>query len=130
MNIKFNIEYKGTNFHGWQIQNNAQTIQGELKKAFKVLLPTHSINIIASGRTDSGVHAYNQVASVKLPENLDLQTFFNSVNGIIDNDWIQKYIDKSDLDVRYINKFLGILALEVWYKLFVSNELSSKDTLD
>ena len=51
-------------------------------------------------------------------------------NGIIDNDWIQKYIDKSDLDVRYINKFLGILALEVWYKLFVSNELSSKDTLD
>ena len=51
-------------------------------------------------------------------------------NGLIDNDWIQKYIDKSDLDVRYINKFLGILALEVWYKLFISNELSSEDTLD
>ena len=92
MNIKFNIEYKGTNFHGWQLQKNIPTIQGELNKAFKILLPTHSINIIASGRTDTGVHAHNQVASVKLPENLDLKTFFRSINGIIDNDiYIRSY---------------------------------------
>ena len=67
MNIKFIIEYKGTHYHGWQIQKNANTIQGELSKAFNLLLPHHDSNIIASGRTDAGVHAYSQIASVHLP---------------------------------------------------------------
>ena len=62
MNIKFIIEYKGTHYHGWQIQKNANTIQGELSKAFNILLPHHDSNIIASGRTDAGVHAYSQIA--------------------------------------------------------------------
>jgi asparagine synthase (glutamine-hydrolysing) len=44
--------------------------------------------------------------------------------GLIDKDWIAKYLNKRDLDVRYINKFLGILALEVWYRIFVSKDLS------
>ena len=38
MNVKFTIEYKGTNFHGWQIQKNVITVQGELNKAFKILV--------------------------------------------------------------------------------------------
>ena len=51
-------------------------------------------------------------------------------DGWIDNNWIKKYIDNPDLDVRYVNKFLGILALEVWYRIFITNEINSKDTLD
>ena len=86
MNIKFIIEYKGTHYHGWQMQKNADTIQGELNKAFNILLPQSKINIIGSGRTDSGVHAHNQIASVILPSEVDLHKFFNSVNGIINND--------------------------------------------
>jgi len=50
--------------------------------------------------------------------------------GWIKNDWIQKYIDNPELDVRYVNKFLGILAFEIWYRLFITNEMSSNDTLD
>ena len=97
MNIKFTIEYKGTNYHGWQMQKNAPTIQGELHKAFKILLPSESINIIGSGRTDAGVHAYNQIASIKLPSDLDLNKFFNSVNGIINNDiYIKSFQEVSD----------------------------------
>jgi asparagine synthase (glutamine-hydrolysing) len=48
----------------------------------------------------------------------------------INNDWIQKHIDNPDLDVKYVNKFLGILAFEIWYRLFITNEISSEDTLD
>ena len=48
----------------------------------------------------------------------------------INNDWIKKYIDNQDLDVKYVNKFLGLLALEIWYRLFVTKEMSSNSTLD
>ena len=41
----------------------------------------------------------------------------------ISKDWIQKHFRKNDLDIRYVNKFLGILALEVWYRLFVTKEM-------
>tara|TARA_Y100001970_G_scaffold23186_1_gene27153 strand:+ start:7138 stop:7869 length:732 start_codon:yes stop_codon:yes gene_type:complete len=97
MNIKFTIAYKGTNYHGWQMQKNALTIQGELHRAFRILLPSQSINIIGSGRTDAGVHAYNQIASITLPDNLDLNKFFNSANGIINNDiYIKSFEEVSD----------------------------------
>jgi asparagine synthase (glutamine-hydrolysing) len=51
-------------------------------------------------------------------------------DGWISNDWILKHMDNSLLDVRYVNKFLGILAFEIWYRLFITKELSSEDTLD
>ena len=41
----------------------------------------------------------------------------------ISKDWIQKHFHKNDLDIRHVNKFLGILALEVWYRLFVTKEM-------
>ncbi len=47
----------------------------------------------------------------------------------INNDWISKYIDKTDLDIRYVNKFLGLLAFEIWYRLFVSKEMKPNTTL-
>ena len=51
-------------------------------------------------------------------------------DGWISNDWILKHMNNSSLDVRYVNKFLGILAFEIWYRLFITKELSSEDTLD
>jgi asparagine synthase (glutamine-hydrolysing) len=50
-------------------------------------------------------------------------------DGWISNDWIQKHIDNPDLDVRYVNKFLGILAFEIWYRLFVTKEMNGNTTL-
>ncbi len=47
----------------------------------------------------------------------------------IDKDWIQKHFRKNNIDIRYVNKFLGILALEVWYRLFVTKEMKSTTTL-
>jgi asparagine synthase (glutamine-hydrolysing) len=51
-------------------------------------------------------------------------------DGWINNDWIQKYIDKPNLDIKFVNKFLGILALEIWYRLFITKEISSEQTLN
>ena len=51
-------------------------------------------------------------------------------DGWINNDWIQKYIDSPELDVKYVNKFFGILAFEIWYRIFVTKEMNSNTTLD
>ena len=50
-------------------------------------------------------------------------------DGWINNDWIQKHIENLDLDVKYVNKFLGILAFEIWYRLFITKEMNSNYTL-
>lgn len=47
----------------------------------------------------------------------------------INDAWISKHIDRNDLDVRYVNKFLGLLAFEVWYRLFISKEMKPSTTL-
>jgi asparagine synthase (glutamine-hydrolysing) len=51
-------------------------------------------------------------------------------DGWINKDWINKYIDRTDLDVRYVNKFLGLLAFEIWYRLFVTKDISANTTLN
>lgn len=50
------LAYNGTSFHGWQIQNNAVTVQGEIQKALSLLL-REEIAVMGCGRTDTGVHA-------------------------------------------------------------------------
>jgi asparagine synthase (glutamine-hydrolysing) len=47
----------------------------------------------------------------------------------INNEWIIKYIDKDNLDNRYVNKFLGLLAFEIWYRLFITKEIKSDEKL-
>ena len=50
-------------------------------------------------------------------------------DGWINKDWILKHIDNSELDVKYINKFLGILALEIWFRIFVTKEMNGQESL-
>lgn len=51
-------------------------------------------------------------------------------DGWINKDWVEKYIDKTDLEVRYVNKFLGLLAFEIWYRLFITKEMSQEERLE
>ena len=51
-------------------------------------------------------------------------------DGWISHEWIKKNISQDDIDVRHVNKFFGLLAVEIWYRLFVTNEMSSKEKLE
>lgn len=46
-------------------------------------------------------------------------------DGWINGDWIKSYVNSKELDVRYVNKFLGLLALEIWYRIFITKEMKS-----
>ncbi|HXH70598.1 MAG TPA: tRNA pseudouridine(38-40) synthase TruA [Pyrinomonadaceae bacterium] len=65
MNFKLLIQYDGTDFHGWQVQENQRTVQGELERTVS-LLEDAEVHVVGSGRTDAGVHAEGQVANIRL----------------------------------------------------------------
>ena len=67
MNFKLLIQYDGTDFHGWQVQENDRTIQGELERVIG-MLAGGEVTVIGSGRTDAGVHAEGQVANVHIAD--------------------------------------------------------------
>ena len=69
-NLKLTLAYDGTDFHGWQIQPNLRTVQGELQQAFQKLF-NHDVSITGSGRTDAGVHAHRQVANIQTIRTMD-----------------------------------------------------------
>ncbi len=64
------ISYNGTNYHGWQKQLNANSVQEELTKCLSVLLQ-EEVEIIGSGRTDSGVHAEQIFAHFDTEKSID-----------------------------------------------------------
>ena len=78
-NHKIVIEYDGTNFVGWQQQENGQSIQSALQEAlFK--LTGEKITIFGAGRTDAGVHAYGQVASFTLNKKIEIDVIRDGLN--------------------------------------------------
>ena len=78
-NYKIVIEYDGTNFVGWQQQENGQSIQSTLQEAlFK--LTGENISIFGAGRTDAGVHAYGQVASFTFNKKIETDVIRDGLN--------------------------------------------------
>lgn len=80
MNFKLLIQYDGTEFHGWQVQENDRTIQGELERVIGTLedAPVH---VAGSGRTDAGVHAEGQVANVNIRRAFTPERLRLAING-------------------------------------------------
>ena len=85
MNYKLLLQYDGTDFHGWQIQDDHRTVQGELTRALS-LIDGRSVNVHASGRTDAGVHAEGQVASVEIEREITVNKLRAAINGNIGRD--------------------------------------------
>ncbi len=90
MNFRLLLQYDGTDFHGWQIQDGQRTVQGELERTVS-LLEDADVKIIGSGRTDAGVHAEGQVANVRLNREFMPDQLRLAING------------NSRRDVRVIN---------------------------
>jgi tRNA pseudouridine38-40 synthase len=85
MNFKILLQYDGTDFHGWQIQDEMRTVQGELTRVLS-LLEGREVTVHGSGRTDAGVHAEGQVASVCLQREITPQKLRNAINGNLSPD--------------------------------------------
>ncbi|MBN1495257.1 MAG: tRNA pseudouridine(38-40) synthase TruA [Spirochaetes bacterium] len=83
--IAIEVQYDGTHFNGWQIQNGRRTVQEEIEKAIRVLLKER-IRIVASGRTDTGVHAIGQIAHFDTVSTIGLQRICIGLNGILPRD--------------------------------------------
>ena len=80
------LAYNGTNYHGWQIQNNCITVQETLEKALSTIL-NNEIRIVGAGRTDSGVHAAYMVAHFDVDEQIEnCQWLKNRLNRILPKD--------------------------------------------
>jgi tRNA pseudouridine38-40 synthase len=78
-NIKLTIEYNGTRYAGWQIQENGPAIQGLIRDAiFKVT--AEQVNLTGAGRTDAGVHALGQTANFEIEHALDAIRFADALN--------------------------------------------------
>ena len=78
-NYKIIIEYDGTNFVGWQQQDNGKSIQSSIQEAL-VKLTGEKVTIFGAGRTDAGVHAYGQVASFNLNKKIETDVIRDGLN--------------------------------------------------
>lgn len=88
------VSYKGTNYSGFQSQKNANTIQAEIQKAFKIILK-EELELTGSSRTDAGVHAYQNYFHFDLESELSSQLVYN-LNAILPPDIAIKSLLKVD----------------------------------
>jgi tRNA pseudouridine38-40 synthase len=80
--IKLTIAYDGTDFHGWQVQKNKPTVQGEIINVLR-RLTQENITLHGAGRTDAGVHALGQIGSFRTQSTLTAAEFQRALNAIL-----------------------------------------------
>jgi tRNA pseudouridine38-40 synthase len=83
---RLNLEYEGTRYHGWQEQQNARSVVGELRRAVTEAGAGVVREIGGSGRTDAGVHALAQVAHLRLARAVEPGAFRRAVNDLLPPD--------------------------------------------
>ena len=88
INYKITIQYDGTEYRGWQFQPQEKTIQGEIESALLQIFKLDEVNLIGSGRTDSGVHANEQVANFKVETGMQSDQIVRALNSKLNNDII------------------------------------------
>jgi len=88
-NVKLIIEYDGTNYHGWQKQKNAKTVQDTIERAIKGLTG-EKVDLIGASRTDFGVHALGQVANFITNSGIPGDRFSYALNRMLPDDIVIK----------------------------------------
>ncbi len=84
--FKITLQYDGTGFRGWQLQNKERTVQGEIEDALQILNKKKLIRVHGAGRTDTGVHAMGQVAHFDFNTDLDTCALKDALNGNLARD--------------------------------------------
>ena len=84
--FKITLQYDGTGFRGWQLQNKERTVQGEIEDALQILNKKKLIRVHGAGRTDTGVHAMGQIAHFDFNTDLDTCALKDALNGNLARD--------------------------------------------
>jgi tRNA pseudouridine38-40 synthase len=102
VNFRLTLQYDGSEFHGWQIQSGQRTVQGELTRVLS-LLEGREVVVHGAGRTDAGVHAVAQVASVELKRGFSADKLRAAINGNMARDVrvIEAAAAAEDFHARY-----------------------------
>ena len=95
--LRFEIAYDGTDFNGWQVQPGLPTIQGVLEEVIRTI-EGKPVQVIASGRTDAGVHAFAQVAAVSIENRIPPDNFRRAVNRLLPPSIRISHVVESALD--------------------------------
>ena len=114
-NIKLTIEYDGKKFNGWQKQPSKLNIQGEIENAIKEITE-EEVELIASGRTDAGVHALGQVANFKTNSNLPIEKFAIAINSKLKKSIVVKQAE--EVDQRFHSRYN---AKQKTYRYIINN---------
>ncbi len=107
------VEYNGTAYAGWQVQDNDNSIQAELQSAFSTVT-RQSCKVVGAGRTDAGVHARGQGMHIDLPDSVDVSQCETSVNAVLPNDIAIYAFQK--VDDSFHARFS---ATERWYNYYL-----------
>jgi tRNA pseudouridine38-40 synthase len=100
--FRLTLEYDGRDFAGWQVQpGGRRTVQGTLEAALQ-RLTGQAARVIGAGRTDAGVHAEGQIASVPLATRLDAPALHRALNAILPEDVAARAVAavEGDFDAR------------------------------
>jgi tRNA pseudouridine38-40 synthase len=85
LNLKLTLEYDGTSFHGWARQPGERTVEGVVRDAFDAVFPRWD-GLAVAGRTDTGVHATGQVASVDVDGGPPVDRAAEALNAVLPDD--------------------------------------------
>ncbi len=135
--IRLTVAYDGTNYHGWQVQNNGITIESELNRTLTDLLQ-EPITVIGASRTDSGVHALGNIAvfdtvnpmpaekisyalNARLPEDIRIQC-----SEEVDWQWHPRYCESRKTYEYRIYRGQFPMPVKRLYSLFTYHELDVK----
>ena len=92
------VSYDGTDFCGWQVQNEMRTVEGELNKALNELTG-EDIEVIGASRTDSGVHAKGNVAVFDTESTIPAEKFMYAINSLLPED--VTVVESKEVDIDF-----------------------------
>ncbi len=122
-NISLVLAYDGTNYHGWQRQPGVVTVEQQVREALQRILD-HETKIYAGARTDSGVHAMDQVVNFVTEKGIGLQNLSRGLNSILPPDI--RVMDARDVDESFHARYS---ARSKTYVYCILNELSNSPFL-
>lgn len=117
------VEYDGSNYHGFQSQKNAHTIQDTIENAL-YKLTGHKIPIISAGRTDRGVHALGQVIAFETEAKIPSDKFYLALNSVLPEDI--RILNSKEVETDFHPRFQ---AIKKQYSYYIYTKDSGKTFL-